>query len=187
MEALGADQRDGIGAGRPRQWASRRVVVRSRVERRCCRQCLRGSTAAWRRSVGDRGHSVGVNTVVCVVGGCAMVSDTSFRVLARNSVGLSSPSAVVSAVPGATTTFVTTMTVSEPMSAVDETAAGVDEVPGSAGPAESYTLGDLVWMDVDGDGVQDNGEPSAARVEVVLVDRRVVWCSGNQHRSSRWS
>lgn len=38
------------------------------------------------------------------------------------------------------------------------------------GAVESGALGDRVWRDDDGDGVQDDGEPGVAGVEVTLID-----------------
>lgn len=36
--------------------------------------------------------------------------------------------------------------------------------------ARSYAIGDRVWLDEDGDGIQDSGEPSLAGVTVTLLD-----------------
>ncbi len=35
---------------------------------------------------------------------------------------------------------------------------------------KKYSLGDLVWDDINRDGIQDSGEPGVKDIEVILLD-----------------
>ena len=94
-----------------------------------------------------------------------------FRVLARNVVGLSSPSNVATAVPRP----------SQAAAAAEASLASTDTtVPATEATAPTtttppvtvaaYAMGDLVWLDANGDGRQDGDERGVPGVVVRLVD-----------------
>ncbi len=56
------------------------------------------------------------------------------------------------------------------LAVVNSTESSVPEVARHVDPVVSGALGDRVWLDVDGDGVQDVGEPGLPNVEVTLFD-----------------
>ena len=124
-----------------------------------------------------------------------------FRVAARNAVGWSRPSNVVTATPGGSTTLLlatasaplvtTTTTTTVPVTSTTSTSTTTttaptttttatapptlvvptssDEPTTSAEVANS-TIGDFVWLDGNGDGLQDENELGVAGVAVVLLD-----------------
>ncbi|MDJ0767879.1 MAG: SdrD B-like domain-containing protein [Ilumatobacter sp.] len=53
-------------------------------------------------------------------------------------------------------------------------AAGDSQTQWDAGIFQRASIGDRVWEDLDGDGVQDQGEPSVPGVEVKLLDENMV-------------
>jgi hypothetical protein len=113
-----------------------------------------------------------------------------FRVAARNSLGWGPVSNAAAATPLAslaastslteassatttTTTSTTTTTTTTPTTVAPTTLPStttIATVPDTTIAPESVVIGDLVWLDVDGDGLQDEDEPGAPGIVVVLRD-----------------
>jgi hypothetical protein len=89
-----------------------------------------------------------------------------FRVAAYTSAGWGTFGNVATAVP--TAPALLAAPASEPPPAEETTAT--TEVPASSSPAPAVVVGDLVWLDSDGDGVQDADEPGLGAVVVRLLD-----------------
>jgi hypothetical protein len=133
-----------------------------------------------------------------VIGGLIQGGHYQFRMAARNSVSWGAVSNVTSAIP--TGSFATTLLVIEssvdasprtpaiadPTTSGPTTSASDTTIPTTVTTTElrgtsaaaatdaptigDASIGDLVWLDTDADGIQDVGEPGAPAVIVRLID-----------------
>jgi hypothetical protein len=99
-----------------------------------------------------------------------------FRVAARNALGDSRVSNIVSATPTSTALLAATAaeepttTIAPTTTVAPTTTTPITATSAPSGDIAAATIGDIVWVDADGDGLQDPGETGLEGVDVALLD-----------------